>query len=100
MIKPEDCWNYQEDTGCADCHSRYCPLLEMEEVVEQTPEKPILIFRVNAHVSHESLVNIQKDILSQMEAGVVVLPPYIDLECGTPKDCEIQVVDADGNVVM
>lgn len=63
-------------------------------------DKPaLLIFKVLRNFRSEDMRKIRKEIIKQVEEGVVVLPYFINVETIIPSDCEIRIVDKDGNVV-
>lgn len=59
----------------------------------------LLIFKINTMVSNEKLLEIKQSLLEQVEKGVVTLPHYISVEECCCKECDIKVVDCNGNVV-
>ena len=58
-----------------------------------------MIFRINKCLSHDDLKIARQEIIDQIKEGVVLLPPYITVETVIPADCEIRIVDKDGNVI-
>lgn len=59
----------------------------------------IFIFKTKHMMSEDHLSLLRNDLLDQMKSGIVLLPAYVDFICAIPKDCEIKILDKDGNVV-
>ena len=91
-----NCIYRDEKLGCVDCSIYPCPCIEEEE----TNTVPgVFIFKTYPMFNKDRLEELRANLLDQVKSGVVLLPPYVDFICAIPKDCEIKILDKDGNVV-
>ena len=87
--------------GCVYCCIEHCPYDYKEETEEtESSQKPaLLIFRCTKMCSPGRMKKTRDDIITQVKEGVVLLPARMTVEAIVPADCEIRIVDTDGNVV-
>lgn len=58
----------------------------------------ILVVKCNMFVSNEQLQNIFDYLITQKNAGMVVLPPYLEAQI-VPDDIKIKLVDENGKEI-
>lgn len=58
----------------------------------------ILVVKCNVFASHKQLQDILDYLKAQKEAGVVLLPPYLEAQI-VPDDIEIKLVDGNGKEI-
>lgn len=59
----------------------------------------VLVLQMKTLVKPEKLGTIYDSIMAQKENGVILLPLLVDLVHVTDKDCEIKVLDMEGNEI-
>ena len=103
MFNRESCKYYSVTDKCVYCQIEHCPARcdsdNNREASTKTEKPSLLIFRINKCQSHDDLKIARQEIIDQIKEGVVLLPPYITVETVIPADCEIRIVDKDGNVI-
>lgn len=59
----------------------------------------ILVVKCNAFLPHEKMQTILDNLMAQKEAGVILLPPYLDAQI-VPDDIEIRFANKNGECVL
>ena len=103
MFDRESCKYYSVTDKCVYCQIEHCPARcdydNNREASTKTEKPSLLIFRINKCQSHDDWKIARQEIIDQIKGGVVLLPPYTTVETVVPADCEIRIVDKDGNVI-
>ena len=104
MYDRSTCPYYKETDSCIDCYIEHCPACcnsNSENNIENTrSEKPaLLIFRCLNTLRPDRMHEVRDKLINQIKEGIVLLPAYMTVEAIVPADCEIRIVDKDGNIV-
>lgn len=59
----------------------------------------ILVVKCNAFLPHEKMQAILDNLMAQKETGVILLPPYLEVQI-VPEDIEIKLADGNGECVL
>lgn len=59
----------------------------------------ILVVKCNAFLPHEKMQTILDNLMAQKEAGVILLPPYLDAQI-VPDDIEIRFANGNDECVL
>ena len=59
----------------------------------------ILVVKCNAFLPHEKMQAILDDLRAQKETGVILLPPYLEVQI-VSEDIEIKLVNGNGECVL
>ena len=59
----------------------------------------ILVVKCNAFLPHEKMQTILDNLMAQKDAGVILLPPYLDAQI-VPEDIEIRLASSDEDELM
>lgn len=59
----------------------------------------ILVVECNAFLPHEKMQAVLDNIKEQKETGVILLPPYLEVQI-VPEDIEIKLADGNGECVL
>lgn len=59
----------------------------------------ILVVKCNAFLPHEKMQAILDNLKAQKETGVILLPPYLEVQI-VPEDIEIKFADVNGKCVL
>lgn len=59
----------------------------------------ILVVKCNAFLPHEKMRAILDNLKEQKETGVILLPPYLEVQI-VPEDIEIKLADWNGECVL
>ena len=59
----------------------------------------ILVVKSTAFLPHEKMQAILDNIIAQKETGVILLPPYLEVQI-VPEDIEIKLVNGNGECVL
>lgn len=59
----------------------------------------ILIVKSTAFLPHEKMQAILDNLRAQKETGVILLPPYLEVQI-VPEDIEIKLADGNGECVL
>lgn len=59
----------------------------------------ILVVKCNAFLPHEKMQAILDNLKEQKETGVILLPPYFEVQI-VPDDIEIKLADGNGECVL
>ena len=59
----------------------------------------ILVVKCNSFLPHEKMQAILDNIKEQKETGVILLPPYLEVQI-VPEDIEIKLADGNGECVL
>lgn len=59
----------------------------------------ILVVKCNAFLPHEKMHAILDNLKEQKETGVILLPPYLEVQI-VPEDIEIKLADGNGECVL
>lgn len=59
----------------------------------------ILVVKSTAFLPHEKMQAILDNLKEQKETGVILLPPYLEVQI-VPEDIEIKLADGNGECVL
>lgn len=59
----------------------------------------ILVVKCNALLPHEKMQAVIDNLRAQKETGVILLPPYLEVQI-VPEDTEIKLVNGNGECVL
>lgn len=59
----------------------------------------ILVVKCNAFLPREKMQAVLDDLRAQKETGVILLPPYLEVQI-VPEDIEIKLADGNGECVL
>lgn len=59
----------------------------------------ILVVKCNAFLPHEKMQTILDNLMAQKDAGVILLPPYLEAQI-VPDDIEIRFATGNGECVL
>ena len=59
----------------------------------------ILVVKSTAFFPHEKMQAILDNLMAQKETGVILLPPYLEVQI-VPEDIEIKLADGNGECVL
>lgn len=59
----------------------------------------ILVVKCNAFLPHEKMQAILDNLRAQKETGVILLPPYLEVQI-VPEDIEIKLADGNDECVL
>ena len=59
----------------------------------------ILVIKCNVFLPHEKMQAILDNLKEQKETGVILLPPYLEVQI-VPEDIEIKLADGNGEYVL
>ena len=59
----------------------------------------ILVVKSTAFLPHEKMQAILDNLMAQKETGVILLPPYLEVQI-VPEDIEIKLVNGNGECVL
>lgn len=59
----------------------------------------ILVVKSTAFLPHEKMHAILDNLRAQKETGVILLPPYLEVQL-VPEDVEIKLADGNGECVL
>ena len=59
----------------------------------------ILVVKSTAFLPHEKMRAVLDNLMTQKEAGVILLPPYLEAQI-VPEDIEIKISDGNGECVL
>ena len=59
----------------------------------------ILVVKCTAFLTHEKMQAVLDNLRAQKETGVILLPPYLEVQV-VPEDIEIKLVNGNGGCVL
>ena len=59
----------------------------------------ILVVKCNTFLPQEKMQAILDNLMAQKETGVILLPPYLEVQI-VPEDIEIKLADGNGECVL
>ena len=59
----------------------------------------ILVVKSTAFLPHEKMQAVLDNLMAQKETGVILLPPYLEVQI-VPEDIEIKLVNGNGECVL